>query len=846
MDHSLGGNWARTLGLIEAPLFREHETGTGYHSVLLDGGRGSFALSDSKTTDVDIDAAASWIWSANLPHHVVVDGGNVSLSRWDDPASLQRFSRGSVERSLEAFYEFLRLDQVRSKTNIVEHSLDLFRRVRSHVYEQQIPDEASIHVFLFIISTMIAEQETPQNNNLEQIVQTYALDPSFLGIYRSLEPDLLRSLITQFRSPIGSLSELKIVPQLLVRHASGTVFQEAHYEFLRGAPTDLFGVPGRANIRIESRGGTHFTPPGLARSIVEQSFGEVETDNLTILDPACGAGAFLHEVLRHLQRSKYQGEVTLIGYDISPNAVAMARFTLAHARWDWPDGKIREIRIEKRDSLEYNFVWPEADIILMNPPFISWGGMTPTQREQVRSMLKQMYQGRPDYSMAFIDKALRSVKLGGVVGTLMPASILSLSSSVPWRRRLLDQAVPRYLANLGDHALFPHAMIAAAYAIFARRDEKPNDRVIFLWTSEKRGTTGEALRNFRRLDLEALSRAGAVSPALQSGEYWNISFKSTAHLKETPNWRPRPNRIETLLERIKEATRTRVADVFDVRQGIRTGLRKAFIISAEEHSQLSKKEQAYFRSVAENRNIRGGRILHGDYVFYPSAASVEPIRDETDLHRLVPLYYERFLKPNREELRSRKSLRERDWWHLSEPRSWLDLPQPKIISTYFGDAGSFAWDETGEYAPVQAFAWFVSLSPRLKEFDADTEPEGERETELDDKIAYQSVPDQATIYKANLALLNSSLFESLLSEFCPRVAGGQYDLSPRYVNHIPIPDLWALSVETSILGSDLRSLAAEGERIHLEGLASIRSSDIDYLVAEMYRVPLESWPEIDE
>ena len=711
--------------------------------------------------------------------------------------------------------------------------MDLFRRVRSYVNEQDVPDEASINAFLFVISTMMSEQESLQNNDLEQLVSTYALNPFFSEVYRDLESNVLESLITQFRSPIGSLSKLEVVPQLMVRHASGTVFQEAHYEFLRGAPTNLFGVPGRADVKIETGGGTHFTPPGLARSIVEQALGEIHTDSLTILDPSCGAGAFLHEALRHLQRQKYQGEVKLCGYDISPNAVAMARFTLAQAARDWPDGRIEEIRIEMRDSLDSEYLWSEANVILMNPPFISWGGMDSIQREQVRSMLGETYKGRPDYSMAFIDKALSSVKSGGVVGTLMPASILSLGASLSWRKRLLNQAVPRYLATLGDHALFPHAMIEAAYVIFAKQDDKPNDRIVSLWTSEKRGTTGEALRKLRRLTLEDLQYASPSSPELTPENEWHAYVTSASHLRETPNWRPRPNRIETLLVKLREATQTTVAEIFHVRQGIRTGLRKAFIISANEYSQLSEIEQPYFRLAAENKNIRDGRILPRDYVFYPDTDRVESIRDETDLQRLLPTYYERFLLPNHERLRSRADSEERGWWSLSRPRSWLKQLKPKLISTYFGDAGSFAWDETGEYALVQGFAWLIRSPQQQQELE-----------EFQDEVEF--VIDETTIHKAYLALFNSPLFELLLAEYCPRVAGGQYDLSPRFVNHIPIPDLATRGIESPALGSHVRELAAKGENIHRHGLKSIRQTDIDYLIAEVYGVALELWPEIDE
>lgn len=201
----------------------------------------------------------------------------------------------------------------------------------------------------------------------------YAIDVNFAEAFRSLGENKLTALIEQFRSPSATSRKLETIPQLLVRHAGGTVFQEAHFEFIRGKPTDLFSLPGAAEVKIDTRGGTHFTPPGLARAMVEQALGELHLDEeITVFDPACGAGAFLHEVLRFLERNEFRGRVYLIGYDLSPNAVAMARFALDQARKDWSEGQIEDIDIQVRDSLSDDCKFPQAHAILMNPPFISW------------------------------------------------------------------------------------------------------------------------------------------------------------------------------------------------------------------------------------------------------------------------------------------------------------------------------------------------------------------------------------------------------------------------------------------------------------------------------------------
>lgn len=841
MTFSLAKEWANSLGLVSVPLFRKPAEDSAHH-VLLDGERGSFTLSEALNKEVDVETAASWSWSADLPHYVGVDKDYVILHRWDDPSATQRFTRRSIESRLESFYEFLRLDRVKSRLDVVEHSVDVFRRIRSLVHEEKMSDESSIHIFLLILAQMLDEGEVNRPADLERLASTYNLSPSFFDVYQSLvQNNMLATLVGQFRSPVGLPYRLEIVPELLVRHASGIVFQEAHYELVSGGiQTDLFGVPGEAKLIAKSRGGTHFTPPGLARSIVEQALGEIEKEDLVVLDPACGAGTFLHETLRYFQLHNHRGNITLLGYDVSSAAVAMAHFTLTQARQDWPEGKI-QIRIESRDALEDGFVWPESDVVLMNPPFISWVGMNTTQREQVRSMLGNIYSGRPDYSMAFIEKALDSTNLGGVIGTLMPASILSLDASLGWRRHLLERAVPRYLATLSDYTLFRHAMVEAAYIVLAKRDLTVDGRMLSLWTSGKRGNTGEALRNLRRLGPRALQRANFAALELQSSEDWNASIMNASSLREMPNWRPKSNRFQNLLERIRESTQSTVADVFHVRQGIRTGHNKVFIIPESKYSKLPKRERPYFRPAVGNRNISSGRILPRDYVFYPSTLGVDPIRNETDLKRLLSTYYEQFLRPNREELEARASLRDRDWWNLSEPRSWLKRPDSKLISAYFGDSGSFAWDEPGEYALIQGYAWLTRPSPEQQNLSFEGEIDEEESND-----GSEPEFDEATLFKAYLALLNSSFFELLLSEFCPRVAGGQYDLSPRFVNQTPVPNLLSLGLEDPAMSSNIRSLANEGEKIHLKGLSSIRSSDIDYLVSEIYRTPLELWPETDE
>src|SRR5207247_607895 len=104
-------------------------------------------------------------------------------------------------------------------------------------------------------------------------------------------------------------TEYYLNPDLLLPHAADALFQAAHIELDKPAfvqPT-LY-----SSLMIEGplskgrlRSAAYFTPPSLARLLVEQTVAAVRElrplpDRLEVLDPSCGSGVFLIESLREL------------------------------------------------------------------------------------------------------------------------------------------------------------------------------------------------------------------------------------------------------------------------------------------------------------------------------------------------------------------------------------------------------------------------------------------------------------------------------------------------------------------------------------------------------------------
>ena len=766
-------SWASRFGLAPSPLFGCHESPpTGSHHVLLDGGSGSFALSVCSERLWKEPLCADWSWSCNLPHHVTITDEEVAVVRWDK-AHPELFTRNSVESQISAFYSYLATDRVESNKRIVEFMLNIYRSIRSLVANSHLDDESSIDAFLaFLSSAMRRRQELEK-----QFVKVYVDESENQDLLGSLPQHGLEALFEEMFDRKSSDISLSVVPSLAIRHAGSEIFQEAHFELLRAPAPDLFGHVGPADTKPVARGGAHFTPPALARTIVEQTLAQLPNVKsrleLVLLDPACGSGAFLHEALRALQRVGYEGRLVLAGRDISKAAISMANFVLTNATADWcPTGGC-ELQLEVSDSLVDHL--PSADVVLMNPPFVSWTALTSEQRSNMRQVLENRLSGRGDYCMAFVTRALEALRPGGALGTLLPGSLLALQGADRWRDSIMETAHVRFLASLGDYKLFRYAQVQVSAVVLSKReqDEHQPDNVVSLVTGSEPEATGVALRSLRRAantDFEELGDHG-----------WHLFETPSRVFRRRPTWRLIVPSTEIALNRLLESGLVApVEELFSVRQGVRTGMNSVFVRTSDELQTFPEEERKWFRPASVNESIQTGTIHSNHYVFYPYDDHGLAIRDEQQLNAEVPTYNAHYLQPNRARLSDRASIvrsRRPDWWGLSERRRWALDRSPRIVSKYFGGSGSFAVDFDASYIVVQGFAWMPKWVEDSNDIEGDVAPFSFGMREL---------------LAAYAAILNSDIVTRVLRLYSQHVAGGQYDLSWRFVRHVPIPDLAAL------------------------------------------------------
>jgi len=179
--------------------------------------------------------------------------------------------------------------------------------------------------------------------------------------------------------------------------------------------------------------------------------------NFKVLDPACGSGNFLYLALRGLKDFEKRvihdaeslglplqfprvGPEAVLGIEVNPYAAELARVTIwiGELQWMTENGFTASKnpilkpldQIECRDAVlgsdGAESTWPDADVIVGNPPFLGDRKLTtelgPQYTQSLRAAFAVSIRGSVDLVCYWFDKSLRQIAAGrsrraGLVGT---------------------------------------------------------------------------------------------------------------------------------------------------------------------------------------------------------------------------------------------------------------------------------------------------------------------------------------------------------------------------------------------------------------------------------------------
>lgn len=723
--------WKQNYGLLPLHLKDVAER----RFLLLNGGYGDFCLQTIE--DGDVDLFNQYSWSSNTKNYLIVEKENIKIVNWLD-SEPESIPKKAIETNLGKFYKYLLSKSYKTQNDVVPFVIDIFKQLRNETTEKQNPKNAISILFQLLISL--------ENNNLGDIPD------KFIDFEKAHLPNNFEHYRDRLLKGVKSI---KPNLDLILRHTSGALFQEAHKEVLYfDLQRDLFGgVSSKLITKNDSYSSIHYTPPFLARTIVENTLKEIDLlkPTLRILDPSCGSSEFLIEALKQLKFLDYKGKIILVGYDSSPSAIETSKFLLYYENKTQWDGNI-DLQIEVVDD-SLNIAWgTNNDLILMNPPFVSWEQL---KNKDSRDILKDVLgtsfsKGKPNQASAFFRKATQSLNQSGVLGCVLPSSLLTFDSYKSLRNEITQSIDIKLLAKLGNY-VFEDALTDVSLFIGKKPLSQTYPRVI--WTKNEKGIVPDALRELRKLQINNENAklessyniyTPKVFPFLKDS--WKlISFNEELFIRDLEIY-------------VAEKKLTRISNLFIVKQGIRTGSR-IFILDKNDFASIPANEKKYYKKVIGNDSIKNGFLKTNNYVWYPYSEKGPIFSNNEEFEATAPFSYKRLLE-NKNSLIERARKNESNWWQLSEHRAWLREKKQRLFSTEFGKSDSFAFDVSEEIVVERGNGWIPK-----KKFGTDD-------------------------YYFYLAIFSSSVFDRLLSIYSKQLAGGKwYDLGAKYTKDIPVPDI---------------------------------------------------------
>lgn len=210
--------------------------------------------------------------------------------------------------------------------------------------------------------------------------------------------------------------------------------------------------------------GVYYTPPEIVRWMVTRCLGVLNATGptaspLRILDPSCGAGAFLHEVQSQIT------DCTLVGIDLDPTAIATA------TRVFTPTPTLTPPLLLPADFLSSSFSPAPFNLILGNPPYVNIRELakstSPAYRQELRQRFKSA-RGNFDLYVLFLERSLELLKPGGVCGIIIPNKWSGLDYARPLRELLLAETTLHDIVDLSGISVFAEAEVYPQVLIFQK------------------------------------------------------------------------------------------------------------------------------------------------------------------------------------------------------------------------------------------------------------------------------------------------------------------------------------------------------------------------------------------
>ena len=386
---------------------------------------------------------------------------------------------------------------------------EVFSRVHNYIYANQgLQKDRAFEELLKLIFIKVYDEQFSTS------LQFYALPDEDVAVVRERLTQLFEKVKSKYEYIFDHKDQIELNDSVL-RYV---VSELQRFTFVETA-TDIKGEAYEELVGPNLRGdrGEFFTPRNVCNMMIKMTFSLFSEERTTspgdikILDPAVGTGGFLISAIQDVKQDYHSrgwrsdqvrdavrdvANQNLYGIDFNPFLVKVAQMNMVmHG-----DGSSN---IVQANSLEQPTEWNdlagdtiglgEFDLVITNPPFGS--NAVIDNRDILNQFELTTYDAAsPRDSLPpeqlFVERALDFLKPGGIMGIVLPDSILS-NPGMEWIRGwLLEQAEIIASVDLPEETFEPHTGTQTSVLILKKKDtanQQLDDYEIFMSTPDAVG-----------------------------------------------------------------------------------------------------------------------------------------------------------------------------------------------------------------------------------------------------------------------------------------------------------------------------------------------------------------------
>lgn len=509
---------------------------------------------------------------------------------------------------------------------------------------------------------------------------------------------------------------------------------------------------------------------------------------LSIVDPACGSGAFLNAAVQFLkeEHGKIDAakaalfengndiqmtlsdmessilEKNIYGVDINEESVEIAKLSLwlhtarpgcklsnLNGNVKCGNSLIDDAKVSPEKAFDWKREFPEVfakggfDVVIGNPPYLRVQGLRENYERETRFYEKNYCSAteRFDIYALFMERGFSLLNKNGMLSFILPHKFMNASFGIGIRKFIYDKKALNRLVHFGEYQVFDEASVYTCIITLSAQ----NDTFCF------------AKANPLELQKEMVFEEHSIKE-LSDARKWNLTGKEEFSVLETMG---RQNQ--------------KVKDLFrGVFQGIVSGDNKAFYLyhckeCAGEIKGFSLVLNRYVSIEKEVcRRIYTGKTIaryalknREEYIVYPYRLCERKTTffSEEEMKEKFPHCYDYFCAMrNRLESRGSESMKYPVWYALWNARNIESLVACKILTPDICHGGSMVYDCCGNFYNDTSYGLILKEPSEIK-------------------------------YKAYLAILNSSLTWYFLSKTGTGLRGGFFRFKTKYLEPMPLPEM---------------------------------------------------------